>query len=258
MVSAVAKSPKRKTAIHRMLGSNIPAKGGNVRIGKDVVFGQGVVLHDFVTIESNTVIGPYVVIGEPLVDSYKSSDYSNPRTVIGRNSVIRSGTIIYAGCRLGQGTTTGHYAVIRERTTCGEDCSFGTFATSDGDVKIGDRCRFHYYAHVCKKAKIGDDIRMFPRSMLLNDTHPPCGRCLQGPEISDRVVIGSAATIAPKVKVGQDALIAAMSMVTKDVPAGMVVMGVPAKVVGKASDIECKTGLLNHPYPWNKQYIRPR
>ena len=241
-----------------MLGSNTPITGKDVRIGKNVVFGQGVILHDSVTIESGTVIGPYVVIGEPLVDGYKSSDYSNPRTVIGRNSVIRSGTIVYSGCKLGQATTTGHYAVIRERTTCGEKCSFGTFATIDGEVAIGDRCRFHYYAHVCKTAKIGDDIWMFPRSMLLNDTHPPCGRCLQGPEISNRVVIGSAATIAPKVRIGQDALIAAMSMVTKDVPAGMVVMGVPAKVVGKASDIECKTGLLNHPYPWNKQYVRPR
>lgn len=241
-----------------MLGGNLPVMGRNVRIGKNVVFGHGVILHDSVSIESNTVIGPNVVIGEPSAESYKSSSYSNPKTIIGRDSIIRSGTVVYAGCRLGQRTTTGHYAIIREGTNCGDECSFGTFATSDGDVTIGDRCRFHYYTHICKKAKLGDDIWMFPRSMLLNDTHPPCGRCLQGPEISDRVVIGSAATVAPKVRIGRDALIAAMSMVTKDVPAGTVVMGVPAKVVGKASDIECKTGLLKHPYPWKKQYVRPR
>jgi serine acetyltransferase len=61
---------------------------------------------------------------------------------------------------------------------------------------------------------------MHARSVLLNDTYPPYGRCLQGPEISDRIVIDSAATIAPKVKIWQDEHIATMSMVTNDVPLG--------------------------------------
>jgi acetyltransferase-like isoleucine patch superfamily enzyme len=239
-----------------MLGSNTPAKGRNIRIGRNVCFGQGVILHDSVTIESNTVIGPYVVIGEPSADSYKSSNYSNPETVIGKDSVIRSGTIIYAGCRFGQGTTTGHHAVIRERTVCGTECNFGTFSTSDGDVRIGDRCRFHYYTFVCKNSTIGDDVWMFPRSMLLEDKHPPCGLCARGPTIRDRAVIGSAALIMPGLTIGEDSVIAAASTVTRDVPAGMLVVGHPGKLAGKAARLRCELGLVDETYPWTKHYRR--
>jgi len=246
------------SAIEGIIGSQEPIKGRNVRIGKNVVFGHNVLLYDNVTIEHDTVIGPGAVIGEPTLEAYAYPNYRNLRTVIGHHSIVRSGTVIYADCKLGARLATGHYAVIREKTICGERCSFGTFSTSDGDVKIGDRCRFHFYAHVCKTAKIGNDVWMFPKSMLLNDSHPPCGRCLDGPTLSDRAVIGSAATIAPKVRIGKDALVAAAAMVTKDVPDGMLAMGVPARIVAKASEIPCRTGLLDHPYPWMRHYVRPR
>jgi len=253
------KTVKRgRSSLEDLFGVNAPRTGRNVEIGKKVVFGASVVLYDNVVIEDGCSIGANVIVGEPALSAYRESRYENPRTVIGRDAIIRSGTVVYAGCNLGPNLSTGHYAVIRENTVCGDQCSFGTFATSDGDVKIGDRCRFHYYAHVCKTAKIGKDVWMFPKSMLLNDTHPPCGRCLQGPTLSDRAIIGSAATIAPKVRIGKDALIAAASMVTKDVPDGMVAMGVPARIVAKASEVECRTGLLDHPYPWVRNYSRPR
>lgn len=223
-------------------------------IGRDVSIGVGTVVHKNVVIGDGTCIGPNVVIGEPLPDAYGPADYENPPTLIGHESIIRSGTVVYAGCTLGKGLATGHNAIIRENTVCGEKCSFGTFSTSDGDVNIGDRCRFHYYTHICKTAEIRNDVWMFPRSMLLSDMHPPCGRCVEGPRLLDRAVIGSAATISPKVKIGEDAVVAAASMVTKDVPEGMLVMGVPAKPVCKVSEIRCKEGILEHPYPWKDHY----
>ena len=240
-----------------LFGDNAPCQGRNVKIGEDVVFGKNVILYDNVRIRERTVIGANVVIGEPAVGAYSKRDYANPLTTIGDGAVIRSGTVIYAGCDIGPGLNTGHYAILREGTVAGKNCSFGTFATSDGDCKIGDRCRFHYYTHVCKTAKIGNDVWMFPKSMLLNDTHPPCGRCLKGPVLSDRVVLGSGAVVSPGIRIGKDALVAASAMVTRDVPPGMVAMGVPAKIVAKVSDVECKTGLVDHPYPWKRHYSRP-
>jgi acetyltransferase-like isoleucine patch superfamily enzyme len=147
-------------------------------------------------------------------------------------------------------------AVIRERTVCGERCSFGTFSTSDGDVKIGDRCRFHYYTFICKNTMIGKDVWMFPGSMLLEDKHPPCGMCAKGPIIKDRAAIGSAAVIMPGLTIGEDSVIAAATIVTRDVPAGMLVAGHPGKLVGKATSLRCGAGAVDKPYPWTRHYRR--
>lgn len=242
----------------RMFGNLKPLTGDGVTIAKKVTMGPGVVIHDNVTIEEGASIGPYVILGEPILEAYKSSNYENPVTVIGKDAIIRSGTVIYAGCDLGQSVSTGHYSVIRERTVCGEACSFGNFSTSDGDVTIGDRCRFSYYTHICKTAAIGNDVWMFPLSQLYNDLHPPCNRCIQGPRVSDRVVIGAGALVLPKVTIGEDSVIASGSLVSKDVLPGMLVLGSPARVVGPVDEISCKTGEIDHPYPWRHHYVRPR
>ena len=99
---------------------------------------------------------------------------------------------------------------------------------------------------------------MFPLAQLYNDMHPPCNKCMEGPKIEDRVVIGAGSILLPKINVGKDSVIAAGSLVTKDVPEGMLVMGSPAKVVGKASDVSCRTGMNPNPYPWTEHYVRPR
>lgn len=247
----------KQRPIKMMFGENTPFLGRNVKLGNNVLFGPGVIVYDNVSIGDNTVVGPNVILGEPLMDSYGSGAYRNPRTLIGSNSVIRSGTVIYAGCSLGPNLSTGHYAVIRERTSCGRSCSFGTFSACDGDVVIGDRCRFHYHTFISKRSRIGDDVWMFPDSGLYDDLHPPCGRCLEGPTISDRVVIGAGAIVLPKVKVGQDAVIAAGSVVTRDVRPGVLVAGCPARVIKASSQVECETGLVRRPYPWTRHYRRP-
>lgn len=238
----------KKAAIRRLIGDSEPISGKNVKIGKNVSFGPNVILYDNVRISDGTIIGPGVIIGEPTIEAYREDGYKNPATSIGRDCIIRSGTVIYAGCKLGPGTTTGHYAFLRERTVCGEKCSFGTFFTSDGDVTVGDRSRFHYYSHICKKAKIGDDVWLFPQVLLLNDPHPPCGKCMEGPTLKNRVIIGSGATVVPGVTLGEGAIVAACSLVTKDVPAGMLAMGSPASIVKKASEIECKKVKSRRPY----------
>ena len=66
---------------------------------------------------------------------------------------------------------------------------------------------------------------------LTNDRYPPSGKPrLEGPVIGDYAAIGAAAVILPGVSIGRGAAIAAGSVVTHDVPAGMMAVGSPARI----------------------------
>ncbi len=69
--------------------------GSNVRVGDNAIIYDGVEIGDDSTICNN------VVLGEPLAQYFKDPDYVNPVTIVGPGALIRSHTIIYAGCTLG-------------------------------------------------------------------------------------------------------------------------------------------------------------
>lgn len=67
--------------------------------------------------------------------------------------------------------------------------------------------------------------------------------------IGDRVFIGWGSTVLPNVKIGKDVIVAAGSIVNKDIPEGVIVAGVPAKIIGKTSDYIEKNKLLMNEVP---------
>ena len=70
--------------------------------------------------------------------------------------------------------------------------------------------------------------------------HPQCQSHLGCIEIMDNVFIGSGTKIMPNVKIGPNVIVAAGTIITKDVPEGVVVAGVPAKVIGSFDDVVTK------------------
>src|SRR6266496_4537332 len=98
------------------------------KIGSNVKIGDNSAIYDHVEIGDNSIICNDSVIGEPLVAYYHDPDYENPPTVMGPKSLVRSHSIIYAGCILGRCFSTGHRVTIRENTTIGECCSVGTLS----------------------------------------------------------------------------------------------------------------------------------
>jgi acetyltransferase-like isoleucine patch superfamily enzyme len=229
--------------------------GDGVKIGDDVVVGPHVIVYDNVTIGDGCRIGADAILGEPLAGIYRdAANYVNPPLTIGAGSVIRSGSIIYAGSTLGRGLETGHRVTIREGTVAGENFRVGTLSDIQGDCVIGDYVRLHSNVHVGMKSVIGDYVWIFPYVVLTNDPHPP-SNFLVGVTIEDFAVIATMSVILPGVTIGKDALVGAGAIVNRDVAAEDVVVGNPAKRVATVRDIKSK-GSPSPVYPWRETFER--
>jgi len=102
------------------------------------------------------------------------------------------------------------------------------------------------------KTIVGNYVWIGPYAATIPDLHPPCGRCVQGATIDDYAVIGAGAMLLHKVRIGSNAIVAANSLVTKDVKENTLVKGSPAQYVCDIRSIKCKEGLIEAPYPWMK------
>lgn len=218
------------------------------KIGKHVTICDYAVVNDNVVIGDNCYIGKNVILGEPLAAFYTSKNYRNPLTRIGKGSLLRSGTIVYAGCVLGDGFRSGHNAIVREYSRFDKNCSFGTYSVADGHVKVGCNCGFHNNVFIASYTTIRNNVSFYPFSLTLDSPHPPCRNCRKGPTIENDVVISARAVILPHVKLGRKAVVGAGSLVTKDVPAGKLAYGSPADVVSFAKNVHCKKNTKHNPY----------
>ncbi|OLB80133.1 MAG: hypothetical protein AUI14_07915 [Actinobacteria bacterium 13_2_20CM_2_71_6] len=204
--------------------------------------------HPNVTIGEGTVIEPGAQVGVPP----RGARPGELPTVIGPGGRIRSGTIIYAGVTLGAEVQTGHGAMIREDNIIGDRCSIGTYAVLEPGNRVGDDTRIHSHCFL-EHVTLGKRVFLGPGVVFTDDPHPICPRfkeCVLGATVSDDVAIGGNATILPGVKIGEGSLIGAGSVVSRDVPPGVVVAGSPAKIMRKIEELTCHAGLYERPYVW--------
>ncbi|MFB6079798.1 MAG: DapH/DapD/GlmU-related protein [Haloferacaceae archaeon] len=154
--------------------------------------------------------------------------WSDP-AVLGDGATVRSGTIVYADVEIGSGFTTGHDALVRERTEVGDDVLVGTGAVVDGRSTLGSRVSLQTRAYVPTHTTVGDDVFVGPGAVLTNDPYPLRRSVdLRGPTIESGASIGGNATVLPDVTVGHDGFVAAGAVVTEDVPPDTLAVGVPA------------------------------
>jgi len=228
--------------------------GQGVKIGKNVTIGAYCIVYDNVELEDNVIIGPNSSIGEPQVDYYHNQNYINPKLIIGKNSLIRSNAIIYAGSTISHHFECGHRVTIRENTQIGNNCRIGTLSDIQGYCKFGEYVQLHSNVHIGQKSMIGNFVWLFPYVVLTNDPHPP-SNYLIGVVIDDFAIVATMSVIMPGVSIGKDALVGAQALVRKDVLPETVVVGNPAKEVTTVRNIKSKeTG--EEVYPWRYHFDR--
>jgi acetyltransferase-like isoleucine patch superfamily enzyme len=192
--------------------------------------------HPNVTMADDAVIGAYVVLGEPPAGA-AAGDHP---TVIGRNAVIRSHTVIYAGNTIGDGFQAGHGALVREFNTIGSRVSIGSHSIVEHHVAIADGVRIHSNVFIPEFSVLEAECWIGPNVVFTNARFPrsrDVKASLKGPHIHAKARIGANATLLPGVTIGADALVGAGSVVVSDVPAGAVVAGNPARVIKMIKDI---------------------
>lgn len=229
--------------------------GDNVAIGANVTIGARSIIYDNVEIGDDTAIGADVILGEPNARIYSApAAYQNPPLKIGANSLIRSGSILYAGSEFGPKLETGHRVTIRENTRAGINLRVGTLSDIQGHCELGDYVRLHSNVHIGNHSSVGSYVWIFPYVVLTNDPHPP-SNMLMGCTIEDFAVIATMSVILPGVRVGKDALVGAGSIVGRNVGAEDVVVGNPAKRVASVRDIKSKND-GGPVYPWRLHFDR--
>jgi acetyltransferase-like isoleucine patch superfamily enzyme len=129
----------------------------------------------------------------------------------------------------------------------GDETLLGTFVEIQKGAKIGDRCKISSHTFICEGVTIESGVFIGHSVTFINDRYPRAtnlGGELQTEEdwncqstlVKRGASIGSGATLLGGITIGENAIVGAGSVVTKDVPANAIVAGNPAKVLRKAAN----------------------
>lgn len=156
------------------------------------------------------------------------------------NVRIQPSADVAKSATFGEGSSVWHLAQVREDAVLGTNCIVGRGAYVGTGVTMGDNCKLQNYALVYEPAVLEDGVFVGPAAVFTNDHYPrsisPDGALKRGDDWEAVGVtcrrgasIGARAVCVAPVEIGAWALVAAGSVVTKDVPAHALVAGVPAK-----------------------------
>jgi UDP-2-acetamido-3-amino-2,3-dideoxy-glucuronate N-acetyltransferase len=210
-------------------------------VGRDVVFGANVIVHDGVVIGDGVIIQDNVILGKvpKLAPTSGAAGQPVDALVIEEGAAICAGAIVFAGAHIGPRAIIGDQSYVRERATIGERTVIGRGSAIDNDVAIGARVKVQTNVYVTGFSVVEDDVFLGPCVMTTNDDamgrHAP-DEPLRGATFRRACRVGGAAVLVPGVEIGEEAFVAAGAVVTTDVPARAVVMGVPARVIRHVGD----------------------
>jgi acetyltransferase-like isoleucine patch superfamily enzyme len=210
--------------------------GENVTIGEGCVIGHHVVIHDDTVIGDRVRIDDFTCIGKrPMkaANSAVTKETDLPACHIGSDSIIGTGAVIYRGCNLGHKILAADLATVRERVTVGEGTIIGRGASIECDCTVGRKCKIETNAYITAYSTLGDMCFIAPGVVTSNDNF--AGRSqerfkhFKGVTVENGGRIAAGSVILPGKTIGEQAMAAAGSVVTKDIAPKTVVVGTPAK-----------------------------
>lgn len=211
--------------------------GANVSIGKGCKVGNFVVIHDDTVVGNDVVVGDNTVIGKsPMRASISTlKEKELPPAVVSDKCKIGTSVAVYRGSKIGEGVMIADLASVREDVEIGKFTIVGRGVAIENDTRIGSYVKLETNAYITAHTIIEDRCFIAPMVTTSNDNF--LGRTeerfkyTKGPHIRKGARVGANATLLPGITLGEDAVVGAGSVVTKDVPPRKMVAGVPAGIV---------------------------
>jgi acetyltransferase-like isoleucine patch superfamily enzyme len=209
--------------------------GKDVQVGRGVSFGAYVVVHDGTTIGDGCVIEDHVVLGKrPRLAPGSSAAGEVSRLELGKEVKVCSGAVVFAGAQVQERVILGDQSFVRERSRVGTGSVIGRASTVDNDVYVGARVRVQTGVYLTAFTIVEDDVFVGPGVITTNDntmSRHSAEAPLRGATLRRACRVGGGVVLTPGVEIGEEAFVAAGAVVSCDVSARAVVMGIPARAM---------------------------
>lgn len=160
---------------------------------------------------------------------------------------VHASAIVDEGAVLGEGTRVWHFAHVCAGARIGDDCSLGQGVFVGNDVHIGRNVRIQNQVSVYDAVTLEDDVFCGPSMVFTNVLNPraavPRKDEYRRTLVKRGATLGANCTVVCGVTIGEHAFVGAGAVVTRDVPAYALVVGVPARRIGWMSRHGQRLGL---------------
>lgn len=210
-----------------------------IRFG--AVVGPFAVIHGGTTIGEQARVEEHTVVGTPELGYAVGRIYpgTGGGTMIGAGAVVRAGAVLYADVQIGVNVLIGHHTLLRTGVHVGIESQLGHHLTVERATRIGRDVRCSPGSHITSSTVLADRVFLGAGVRTINDKtltwrDPHSKPTLAAPWFDTGAKVGSGSVVLAGVTVGERALVGAGSLVTRDIPAGAMAYGHPARVHGEA------------------------
>ena len=211
--------------------------GEGARLGRGCRVGHHVVIHDGTVIGNDVRIDDHATLGKrPMraANSATTKEQELPPLTVGDTCIVGTGAVLYRGAAIDARVLMADLCTVRENVTVGRGTIVGRGVTIENYCTIGRFCKLESECYLCAYSTLEDRVFIAPGVVTSNDNF--VGRTqerfkhFKGVTVRRGGRIGAGSVTLPGIEVGEDGLVAAGSVVTKNVPPRKIVVGTPARV----------------------------